>query len=299
MLRSGLLLIDKPEGPSSASIVHKAKMILGAKKVGHLGTLDPFASGLLVLGVNDGTKIADIFLQAPKSYRGVMTLGVQTDSQDATGNVIGVWDVPPVTEQDLRALEQQFSGDLEQTPPMFSALKKDGMRLYKLARQGREVPREPRVIRIDAIQLRQIDSTELELDVTCSRGTYVRTLAADIGKVLGCGAHLKTLRRLSCGHLSLSQAVSMENLTDSAASNEDLLMSLARALSPLRAVSWEQGRLSRLRLGQQQVLWEIGKPCADAELVRITDLRGDLVALARWTEDPGRGTWRLLRVFKD
>ena len=299
MLRSGLLLIDKPEGPSSASIVHKAKMILGAKKVGHLGTLDPFASGLLVLGVNDGTKIADIFLQAPKSYRGVMTLGVQTDSQDATGNVIGVRDVPPVSEQDLRALEQQFSGDLEQTPPMFSALKKDGMRLYKLARQGREVPREPRVIRIDAIQLRQIDSTELELDVTCSRGTYVRTLAADIGKVLGCGAHLKTLRRLSCGHLSLSQAVSMENLTDSAASNEDLLMSLARALSPLRAVSWEQGRLSRLRLGQQQVLWEIGKPCADAELVRITDLRGDLVALARWTEDPGRGTWRLLRVFKD
>jgi tRNA pseudouridine55 synthase len=299
MLRSGLLLIDKPEGPSSASIVHKAKIILGAKKVGHLGTLDPFASGLLVLGVNDGTKIADIFLRAAKSYRGVMTLGVQTDSQDATGNVIDVRDVPPVSEEDLRALERQFSGDLEQTPPMFSALKKDGMRLYKLARQGREVPREPRAIRIDALQLRRIDSTELELDVTCSRGTYVRTLAADMGNALGCGAHLKTLRRLSCGHLSLSQAVSMEYLNDSAASKEDLLISLATALSPLRAVSWEQGRLSRLRLGQQQILRQIGTPCADAELVRITDLRGDLVALARWTEDPGGGTWRLLRVFSD
>jgi len=299
MLRSGLLLIDKPEGPSSASIVHKAKIILGAKKVGHLGTLDPFASGLLVLGVNDGTKIADIFLRAPKSYRGVMTLGVRTDSQDATGNVIDLRDVPPMSEQDLRSLEQQFSGDLEQTPPMFSALKKDGMRLYKLARQGREVPREPRAIRIDAIQLRQIDANELELHVTCSRGTYVRTLAADIGNVLGCGAHLKTLRRLSCGHLSLSQAISMQDLNDSAASKEDLLISLATALSPLRAVSWEQGRLSRLRLGQQQVLRQIGNPCADAELVRITDLRGDLVALARWAEDLGGGTWRLLRVFKD
>lgn len=299
MLRSGLLLIDKPEGPSSASIVHKAKIILGAKKVGHLGTLDPFASGLLVLGVNDGTKIADIFLRASKSYRGIMTLGVQTDSQDATGNIIDVRDVPPVSEQDLRALEQQFSGDLQQTPPMFSALKKDGMRLYKLARQGREVPREPRAIRIDAIQLRKIDSNELELDVTCSRGTYVRTLASDIGNVLGCGAHLKTLRRLSCGHLSLSQAVSMADLNDSAASKDHLLISLATALSPLRAVSWKQGRLSRLRLGQQEILRQIGKPCADAEVVRITDVRGDLVALAGWAQELSGGTWRLLRVFKN
>src|SRR4051794_32894947 len=299
MHRSGLLLIDKPEGPSSASVVHKAKIFLGAKKVGHLGTLDPFASGLLVLGINDGTKTADIFLRAPKSYRGVMTLGVQTDSQDTTGNVIDVRNVPPVDEHDLRALEQQFSGDLQQTPPMFSALKKDGMRLYKLARQGREVPREPRAIRIDAIQLRKIDSNELELDVTCSRGTYVRTLASDIGNVLGCGAHLKTLRRLSCGHLSLSQAVSMAELNDSAASKDHLLISLATALSPLRAVSWEQGRLSRLRLGQQEILRQIGKPCADAEVVRITDVRGDLVALAGWAQDLSGGTWRLLRVFKN
>jgi tRNA pseudouridine55 synthase len=299
MHRSGLLLVDKPEGPSSASIVHKAKTVLGAKKVGHLGTLDPFASGLLVLGVNDGTKIADIFLRAPKSYRGVMTLGVQTDSQDTTGNVIDVRNVPPVSEHDLRALEQQFSGDLQQTPPMFSALKKDGMRLYKLARQGREVPREPRAIRIDAIHLRKINSDEIELDVTCSRGTYVRTLASDIGNVLGCGAHLKTLRRLSCGHLSLSQAVRMEDLNESAASKDHLLLPLATALSPLRAISWEHSRLSRLRLGQQEILRQIGKPCADAELVRITDLRGDLVALVRWAEDVNGGGWRLSRVFNN
>ncbi|MGH7784457.1 MAG: tRNA pseudouridine(55) synthase TruB, partial [Candidatus Binatia bacterium] len=168
--QSGLLLIDKPEGPSSAYVVHKSKMILGAKKVGHLGTLDPFASGLLLLGVNDGTKIADIFLRAPKSYRGVMILGVETDSQDSTGTVTDVRDVPPFGEQDLHALEQQFSGDLKQIPPMFSALKRGGMRLYKLARQGKEVPREPRAIRIDAIHLRKLNSAEIGIDVTCSRG---------------------------------------------------------------------------------------------------------------------------------
>lgn len=294
---SGLLLIDKPEGPSSASIVHKAKMALGAKKVGHLGTLDPFASGLLVLGVNDGTKIADIFLGAPKSYRGVMTLGVETDSQDATGTVTDVHNVPPVSDQDLQALEQQFSGDLQQTPPMFSALKKDGMRLYKLARQGKEVPRQPRAIRIDAIRLRQLNSAEIELDVTCSRGTYVRTLASDLGKALGCGAHLKSLRRLSCGHLRIEQAVRLEDLPQRDTRNEDLLISLATALSPLRAISWENRWLARLRLGQQDILRQIGKPCNDAELVRITDTRGDLVALIRWSEDLSGGAWRLLRVF--
>src|SRR5215470_7218389 len=126
MMQSGLLLIDKPEGPSSAHVVYKVKKILGAKRVGHLGTLDPFASGLLLLGVNEGTKIADIFLGAPKSYRGVMALGIETDSQDATGVVLEARPVPSLGESELLALERNFTGDLQQTPPMFSALKKDG-----------------------------------------------------------------------------------------------------------------------------------------------------------------------------
>jgi tRNA pseudouridine55 synthase len=201
MTKSGLLLVDKPEGPSSAHIVHRAKVSLGAKKVGHLGTLDPFASGLLLLGINEGTKISDIFLRAPKSYRGVVTLGVATDSQDSTGVVVKTLPVPSLGDHELRVLEQRFSGQLQQTPPMFSALKRDGVRLYKLARQGREVPRLPRTIQIDSIQLRQINCTEVGIDVTCSRGTYVRTLAADLGEALGCGAHLKSLRRIACGHL--------------------------------------------------------------------------------------------------
>src|SRR5918994_7069 len=138
MTKSGLLLIDKPEGPSSAHVVHRAKVFLGAEKVGHLGTLDPFASGLLLLGINEGTKIADIFLGAAKSYRAVMILGVETDSQDSTGSVVQARSVPAVGPAELQCLQREFSGNLQQVPPMFSALKRGGVPLYKLARQGKE-----------------------------------------------------------------------------------------------------------------------------------------------------------------
>ncbi len=299
MMKSGLLLIDKPEGPSSAHVVHRAKVFLGAKKVGHLGTLDPFASGLLLLGINEGTKISDIFLRAPKSYRGVITLGVDTDSQDSTGLVVKTRAVPPLADGELRALEQQFSGELQQIPPMFSALKKNGMRLYKLARQGKEVPRQPRSIKIDSIRLDIINSAEIAIDVTCSRGTYVRTLAADLGQALGCGAHLKTLRRLACGHLTIEQAVSLDELERFAPRGAGALISLGNALSHLRAIVWQHRWVARLRLGQQELLSEIGKPVEKEEAVRIVDPRGELVALIRWNEEIPRGGWRLLRIFKE
>lgn len=299
MTKSGLLLIDKPEGPSSAHVVHRAKVFLGAKKVGHLGTLDPFASGLLLLGINEGTKISDIFLRAPKSYRGVITLGVDTDSQDSTGLVVKTRPVPPLADGELRALEQQFSGELQQIPPMFSALKKNGMRLYKLARQGKEVPRQPRSINIDSIHLQKINSAEIAIDVTCSRGTYVRTLAADLGQALGCGAHLKSLRRLACGHLTIEQAVSLEELERFGPRGEGVLLSLNRALAPLRGIVLEHRWIARLRLGQQDVLGEIGKPIEGEELMRIVDARGDLVALIRWNEEIPGGGWRLVRIFKE
>jgi tRNA pseudouridine55 synthase len=299
MTKSGLLLVDKPEGPSSANVVHRAKVSLGAKKVGHLGTLDPFASGLLLLGINEGTKISDIFLRAPKSYRAVVTLGVATDSQDSTGVVVKTRPVPPLADHDLRVLEQRFSGQLEQTPPMFSALKRDGVRLYKLARQGKEVPRQPRTIQIDSIRLRQINCSELSLDVTCSRGTYVRTLAADLGEALGCGAHLKSLRRIACGHLRIERAVTLDDLERFATRAESAMISLSDALSHLRGITWDHRWLARLRLGQQECLSQIGKPLEEQELVRVLDARGDLVALIGWNEEiPGAG-WQLLRVFKE
>jgi tRNA pseudouridine55 synthase len=299
LTRSGILLIDKPEGPSSAQVVGRVKRIVGAKKVGHLGTLDPFASGLLLVGVNEGTKIADIFLSAAKSYSGMMVLGLATDSQDATGKIVEERPVPIVGEAELRALEAKFTGTLTQVPPMFSALKKDGVRLYRLARQGKEVPREPRSIRIEALSLRRRSAAEIEFDVTCSRGTYVRTLAADMGAELGCGAHLKTLRRIACGPLTIAQAVTPGELERRDVSAPLPLLSLAVALGHLLAVQWPSRLISRLRLGQQDLLTQIGQPQAGERLARVLDPRGELAALAEWTDDLPGGRWRLLRVFQE
>lgn len=297
-LASGVLLVDKPEGPSSARVVHEVKAILGAKKVGHLGSLDPFASGLLLLGVNQGTKVADIFLGAPKSYHGVMVLGVETDSQDGTGNVLQTRAVPVIGATELQMLEEKFTGAIAQVPPMFSALKRDGIRLYQLARQGKEIPREPRTVRIERLQLKKVSDAEVEFTVTCSRGTYVRTLAADMGNVLGCGAHLKSLRRTACGPLRLEQAITLEDLRQIRSIEEIPLLALSSALGHLPAIKWDNRLLQRLRMGQQEILQQIGNPAGDENLLRILDSRGALTALARWGREVSGGRWRLLRMFR-
>jgi len=299
MTQNSILLIDKPEGPSSAQVVHQVKKILGAKKVGHLGTLDPFASGLLLIGVNEGTKIADIFLGGVKSYRGVMMLGIETDTQDGTGKVVLERPVPNISKSELRSLEKKFTGALQQVPPMFSALKKDGVRLYRLARQGKEIPREPRSIRIDALCLKPLSDREVEIEVTCSRGTYVRTLAADMGKELGCGAHLKNLRRVACDHLAVAQAIDIEELKNNFSTGSVPLLSLSSALNHLRAVTWQSSLVTRLRLGQQETLGQIGNRMDGEVFVRVLDSRGGLAALAKWNEDIPGGRWRLSRVFHE
>jgi tRNA pseudouridine55 synthase len=299
MTQSGILLIDKSVGPSSAQVVHEVKKILCAKKVGHLGTLDPFASGLLLIGVNEGTKIADIFLGGVKRYHAVMALGVETDTQDATGKVLAERPAPAIEKSTLRGLEKKFSGDLLQVPPMFSALKKDGVRLYRLARQGKEIPREPRPIRIDALRVMKVNDRELEFEVTCSRGTYVRTLAADMGRELGCGAHLKNLRRLACDHLDIAQAIGIEELKARYSQGILPLVSLRSALAHLRAVTWQSRMIARLRLGQQELLGHIGARQNGEGYVGILNPRGDLAALARWIEDIPGGRWRLSRVFRE
>jgi tRNA pseudouridine55 synthase len=299
MTQSGILLIDKSAGPSSAQVVGRVKKLFQAKKVGHLGTLDPFASGLLLVGINEGTKIADIFLGGTKSYRGVMVLGVETDSQDATGKVVKESSVPLIGEPQLRRLEEEFTGEMQQVPPMFSALKKDGIRLYRLARQGKEIPRAPRSIRVEALRIEKVSDSELEFEVTCSRGTYVRTLAADMGQALGCGAHLKSLRRTACGHLNLQQSITIDVLEQRFAQGSIPLVSLRTALNHLRMVNWEGRLLSRLRLGQQEVLMQIGKRREAEKLVGIVDSRGELAALAEWIEDLTEERWRLFRIFHE
>jgi tRNA pseudouridine55 synthase len=298
MSRSGILLIDKSEGPSSAQIVSRVKNMLAAKKVGHLGTLDPFASGLLLVGVNEGTKIAEIFLSGTKRYHGIMVLGVETDTQDGTGKVLKELPVPAIMENDLRVIEKDFTGALQQVPPMFSALKRDGVRLYRLARQGKEVPRDPRPIQIHELRIEKMNERELKFEVTCSRGTYVRTLAADMGRRLGCGAHLKTLRRIGCAHLDVARAIRVEDLVKIGSPTEIPLVSLETAVNHLRAVVWQSRLVSRLRLGQQEVLGQIGPRQGCEEFVAILEPRAELAALAKWVDDVSGGRWRLFRVFR-
>lgn len=293
---SGILLIDKPEGPSSARVVQRVKTLLEARKVGHLGTLDPFASGLLLLGINEGTKIADLYLTAQKSYTGVIAFGVETDTQDPTGRVVEVREVPPFWEAELGALSEAFSGSQWQVPPMFSALKKSGVPLYRLARQGQSVPRPPRQINIERLRLWKLNEAEVGFEVACSKGTYIRALAGDMGKSLGCGAHLKSLRRLSCGDLTLEQSISLDEIETLTMNGGKIpLLSLNRALAHLRAVCLEDRWLARLTQGQQEVLARIDAPKEGENTLRVVDSRDNLIALVRWAD--GARRWHLLRVF--
>ena len=294
---SGILLIDKPEGPTSAQVVGRVKRILGAKRVGHLGTLDPFASGLLPLAINEATKIAQLFLAAPKSYTGIITLGAETDTEDSTGRVVEVREVPSFGEREIEKLERAFTGTLRQTPPMFSAIKQGGVRLYDLARKGQSVPRTPREIKIERLRLWKVGPAELGFEVNCSKGTYVRTLAADMGRFLGCGAHLKSLRRLSCGHLGLEQAISFTEIERLKDRGELPLLSLNQVLKDLREICLDNGSLSQIRMGRQEAVARLGAPEGGEQYMRLVDAKGDLVALAQWAEETTGGRWHLFRVF--
>ncbi len=297
-MESGLLLIDKPVGPTSAKVVQRVKAIMGARKVGHLGSLDPFASGLLLVGVNDGTKVAEIFLNEQKSYTGIITLGVETDTEDRTGQVLEVRDAPDLEQQELERLQTAFTGSLRQVPPMFSALKRGGVPLYRLARQGKTVPRPAREIHIESLRLWKLNGAELGFEVICSKGTYIRTMAADMGRTLGCGGHLKSLRRLTCGHLSVDQAVSMDEVQSMKEDKGEVtLVPLARVLGHFRQVPLGAREESWLRAGRQEMLLELGLPKDGERMVCVSDVGGDLVALAQWVHGESGGRWQLFRVF--
>ena len=207
----GVLLLDKPLGLTSNDALQKARRLFSAAKGGHTGTLDPLATGLLPLCFGEATKFSADLLDADKTYEAVLQLGVTTDSGDAEGTVIATAAVNVEMADILRVLPR-FVGDLQQVPPMHSALKRDGRPLYELARQGIEVERPPRAITIHAIDCLDFAGSRLSLRVACSKGTYIRVLAADIGQALGCGAHLAALRRTRVGDLDLNGAVTLAQL---------------------------------------------------------------------------------------
>jgi tRNA pseudouridine55 synthase len=210
----GVLLVDKAEGMTSHDVVALARRQLGLKKIGHCGTLDPIATGLLLLTIGRGTKVQDLLMSEDKEYVGTLTLGTTTTTQDRQGDVVETKPVPELGENEIRAAFEKFRGDFYQMPPMVSAKKHGGVPLYKLARQGKVVEREPRFVHVYRYTIDRVTLPAIDFSVLCSKGFYVRTYAHDIGETLGCGAHLKSLRRTKSGRFDVADAITVGQIKE-------------------------------------------------------------------------------------
>jgi len=232
---NGVLLVDKESDMTSHDVVAVARRQLGIKKIGHCGTLDPMATGLLILVVGRATKIQDLLMSEDKEYEGTLTLGVTTDTQDRQGKELERKEVPDFPEEKIGEVFASFHGDFHQMPPMVSAIKKDGVPLYKLARKGKTVEREPRLIHVYGHTINAVRLPEIDFKVVCSKGFYVRTYAYDIGEKLGCGGHLSALRRTRSGSFDVGNGMTFTQLKK--ASREEI----AEHLLSLRKVSILRG----------------------------------------------------------
>jgi tRNA pseudouridine55 synthase len=286
---NGILLIDKPVDLTSAEVVRRVKRQLPRNaKVGHLGTLDPFATGLLPLCLGEGTKIAQFLNTADKGYTGLIRLGAATGTGDRTGTVVGEAPVPSLDAASLADVVTRFTGEILQRPPMYSALKRDGVPLYRLARQGIEVERAERPVTIANLVLTREDPTHLRIDVACSKGTYVRVLAEEIGLALGTVAHLAELRRTQFGDFRIDQAVALDVWDPARPAG---LMPLRQALAHLPAVPLDAAAVSAVRQGKSGVLTRLADLRVPA--AALVDPHGQLAAVAVREHD----RWRYGRVL--
>jgi tRNA pseudouridine55 synthase len=210
----GVLLVDKPSDHTSHDVIARLRGKLRMRKIGHAGTLDPMATGLLIVLLGKATRVSQFLISLDKEYEGTVELGKTTDSQDADGQVMETRPVPPLSEADVKAAMQGFMGDQYQTPPMFSAIKIGGVPLYKMARKGEEIAREPRFIRVMSWDLLRLELPKIDFRLRCTKGTYVRTLAHDLGTKLGCGAHLSALRRTATDRFNVSQALTLDQIEE-------------------------------------------------------------------------------------
>lgn len=288
----GILLVDKPEGCTSADVVRAIKRRHRPASVGHLGTLDPMATGLLPLCIDGGTRIAQFLGAEAKAYTGRIRLGIATDTLDITGKTTEERPVPELTAARIDEVVATFLGDSEQIPPMYSALKKGGRRLYELAREGVEVEREARPIHVDRFEVRPTESPEeLEFEVGCSKGTYVRVLAADLGKALGTAAALATLRRTEFGCFRIDEAESLDSLVEREPGDLPVLAP-REALRGSREIPVDERTAFGIAAGQKYVLDRIERPAEKEALGAVIAPNGGLLAVLQAVE----GAWRLRRV---
>lgn len=265
----GLLLLNKPAGLTSNQALQRVKRLLNARKAGHTGSLDPAATGMLPLCFGEATKVCAFLLDADKTYRVAAKLGTATDTGDATGSVVETADVPPMTADDWDAVLQGFRGESLQVPPMYSALKKDGKRLYELARKGETVEREPRPIRIDSIDLLEAAGRRLVFRVRCSKGTYIRSLVEDIARAVGTVAHTARLHREAVADFRAEEMLDLKTVEETAAEGptplRERLLPPDRALTALPEVNLDEAGAERFCGGQPV---SAGKP-ETAGLARV------------------------------
>jgi tRNA pseudouridine55 synthase len=292
---NGVLVLDKPRGMSSNQALQKVRWLLNAEKAGHTGSLDPLATGVLPLCFGEATKFSQYLLDADKGYETLAQLGVTTTTGDAEGEVLEERQVT-VGREALEALLPRFRGEIEQVPPMYSALKKDGQPLYKLARAGEVVEREARSVTIARLELLAFEAPCATLAVSCSKGTYIRTLVEDIGRELGCGAHVAALRRTQAGPFGLAQAVTLEELVQVHAEGGN--EALDRFLLPVDAglEHWPLLQLSE----HSAYYWLHGQPVRAPEapkfgMLRVQDHEGRFIGIGEVTDDGRIAPRRLIR----
>lgn len=291
-----VLVVDKPAGMTSHDVVAKVKRSSGASKVGHAGTLDPGATGVLLVLVNRATRLAEFFVGCDKEYHGEIVLGVETDTQDGEGRIVAERDAGAITRAAVEAAFRLFEGDISQVPPMYSALKREGKPLYALARRGVVVEREPRSVRVERLELLDFRAPSVEFRIVCSRGTYVRTIAADVGGKLGCGAHLGRLARTRVGPFRLDNALSLEAIVEAGTEIGEIGLSLGESLPFIGRLRLDRGETDQIAFGKSIVIDrrrvegpDTGGDLAEepARLVRLLGPEGDLAAVARIETRPG------------
>jgi len=280
---NGVVIIDKPAGITSAGALAQVKRLCNAKKAGHAGTLDPFATGVLVCCLNQATRLAQFFLHDRKKYQGTLHLGIETDTQDPTGRIVAEKDAGMISAADVRRAADRFTGTIEQVPPAYSALKHKGTPLYRLARKGQPVQKPPRSVTISQLTILEVAIPRVSFEVTCSAGTYIRTLCADIGAGLGCGGHLETLRRIESSGFSITEAVTLDELHQMA--DREVpgrhLIALADALRGVPEVKVDRRLADRIQHGQGVVWSDLpdGSGLEPLAHFKVVDQNGRLLAV--------------------
>jgi tRNA pseudouridine55 synthase len=300
----GVILIDKERGRTSYDVVRQVKRLSGIKKVGHAGTLDPFATGLLIVMLGEGTKLSSYLMAGEKTYQATMRLGVETDTLDLTGETVKRSEVPELGLRLLRQVALEFVGEIEQVPPQFSAVSYQGRRAYSFAREGTRIDLQKRKVRIRSLEITSVDLPDVTICVACSSGTYIRSLAADLGRRLGPGAHLTSLRRLKSGTFDVKDALGLEKLAflsnDSAFRGK--VIPLSEALPEMLEIQVDDLMARKIRNGYQPLWNEVMRsnlPDFFEGYLKLTEREGFVaIGKASFSQGKGKTSFKIVRVFR-